>query len=105
MKDYYKILGISESASQDEVKKAYRKLAFTYHPDTNPGNEKQASDKFKEINEAYCVLCDENKRKEYDTPKRAVLTAPGSARRARASVIHSRIFSEARSPIRLRWMS
>ena len=63
--EYYKILGISKSASADEIKKAYRKLAVKYHPDKNPGN-KEAEAKFKEISEAYAVLSDEKKRKEYD---------------------------------------
>lgn len=65
-KDYYKILGVSESASQDEIKKAYRELAKKYHPDKNPGNAK-AAERFKEISEAYSILGDEKKRKEYDT--------------------------------------
>ncbi|RLC41909.1 MAG: molecular chaperone DnaJ [Candidatus Coatesbacteria bacterium] len=65
VKDYYEILGISESASQDEVKKAYRKLAKMYHPDKNPG-DKQAEERFKEIGEAYNVLSDPEKRKQYD---------------------------------------
>ena len=64
-KDYYKILGVSKSASQDEIKKAYRKLAVKYHPDKNAGN-KSAEDKFKEIGEAYEVLKDSEKRKKYD---------------------------------------
>jgi len=64
-KDYYRILGISKNASQDEIKKAYRKLARKYHPDLNPG-DKTAEQKFKEINEAYSVLSDEKKRAEYD---------------------------------------
>ena len=62
MEDYYKILGIGRGASQDEIKRAYHKLAHKYHPDKSGGDEK----KFKEINEAYQVLSDANKRKEYD---------------------------------------
>jgi len=65
MKDYYHILGISQDASQEDVKRAFRKLAFKYHPDTNPGNEEQAAERFKEINEAYGVLGDESKRRQY----------------------------------------
>ena len=64
-KDYYTILGVDKSATQDEIKKAYRKLAVRYHPDKNPGN-KQAEEKFKEISEAYEVLGDPEKRKKYD---------------------------------------
>jgi len=64
-KNYYEILGVDKNASQDEIKKAYRKLAKKYHPDTNPGN-REAESKFKEINEAYEVLGDEEKRKKYD---------------------------------------
>jgi len=64
-KDYYKTLGVSRKASEEEIKKAYRKLALKYHPDRNPG-DKQAEDKFKEINEAYQVLSDPEKRARYD---------------------------------------
>lgn len=65
MKDLYAILGVSKTASQEEIKKAYRALAFKYHPDRNPG-DKSAEEKFKEINDAYDVLGDEAKRKQYD---------------------------------------
>lgn len=64
-KDYYKILGVEKGASQDEIKKAYRKLAMKYHPDKNKG-DKSAEEKFKEINEANEVLSDPDKRKKYD---------------------------------------
>lgn len=64
-KDYYKILGVNKSASADEIKKAYRKLAMKYHPDRNKGN-KEAEAKFKEVSEAYAVLSDQEKRKQYD---------------------------------------
>jgi curved DNA-binding protein len=65
-KDYYEILGVQRNASDGEIKKAYRKLAMQYHPDRNPGKEKWANEKFKEINEAYGVLGDPQKRKQYD---------------------------------------
>lgn len=64
-KDYYKILGVSRNASEEEIKQAYRKLARKYHPDVNPNN-KQAESKFKEINEAYQVLSDKDKRSHYE---------------------------------------
>ncbi|ROL60930.1 J domain-containing protein [Bacteroidetes/Chlorobi group bacterium ChocPot_Mid] len=64
-KDYYQILGVSKSATADEIKKAYRKLALKYHPDKNKGN-KEAEAKFKEISEAYEVLKDPEKRSKYD---------------------------------------
>jgi curved DNA-binding protein len=64
-KDYYSVLGVSKTASQEEIKKAYRKLAVKFHPDKNPGNKK-AEDKFKELSEANEVLGDPEKRKQYD---------------------------------------
>ena len=66
VKDYYKILGLHEDASQDDIKKAFRKLARKYHPDLNPG-DKTSEEKFKELNEAYAVLSDKEKRAQYDS--------------------------------------
>ncbi len=64
-KDYYKIIGVAENASAEDIKKEYRKLAIRYHPDKNKGN-KQAEEKFKEISEAYYVLSDPKRRAEFD---------------------------------------
>ena len=64
-KDYYSILGVSKSASADDIKRAFRKLARKYHPDVNPGDS-TAEAKFKEVSEAYEVLSDSDKRRKYD---------------------------------------
>ncbi|MFA4901351.1 MAG: DnaJ C-terminal domain-containing protein [Desulfobaccales bacterium] len=64
--DYYQILGVSRDATADEIKKAYRKLAMKYHPDKAKGDKKQAEEKFKQISEAYAVLSNPEKKKEYD---------------------------------------
>src|SRR3982751_5724539 len=72
-KDYYNILGVNKSASKDEIKKAFRKLAHEYHPDKKGGNV----DKFKEVNEAYSILSDDKKRAEYDTYGRVFNEAGG----------------------------
>jgi molecular chaperone DnaJ len=65
-KDYYEILGVGREASDDEIKKAYRKVALKYHPDRNPDSKEEAEGKFKEASEAYSVLSDGDKRRQYD---------------------------------------
>ena len=64
-RDYYEVLGVSKSATKDEMKKAYRKLALKYHPDKNPDNP-EAEEKFKEAAEAYEILSSQEKRQQYD---------------------------------------
>ena len=64
-RDYYEVLGVSKGASEQEIKKAYKKMAIKYHPDRNPG-DKEAEEKFKEAAEAYDVLHDPQKRQRYD---------------------------------------
>lgn len=77
MKDYYKTLGVTEDASDEDIRKAFRKLAFRYHPDKNIGHEKVAEEKFKDINEAYGVLSDKNKRQQYDMARKGVFAGAG----------------------------
>src|SRR5438874_12668916 len=81
-KDFYAVLGVSASASQDEIKKQYRKLAAKHHPDKNQ-NDPKAAERFKEISEAYQVLGDAEKRKQYDQMRQLVAFGGfgGSARR------------------------
>lgn len=79
-KNYYKILEISENATEKDIKAAYRKLAKKYHPDLNPNN-KEAEQKFREVAEAYGALSDENKRKKYDAEQRQN-QGPGEAKKS-----------------------
>eukprot|EP01084_Bolivina_argentea_P159431 277663_1 len=65
-KSYYKILGVERNATKEQIKKSYRKLAMKWHPDKNPDNKDAAEREFKEIGEAYSVLSDDKKRKQYD---------------------------------------
>jgi DnaJ-class molecular chaperone len=77
MKDYYDTLGVPENAGDEDIRKAFRKLAFQYHPDKNLGREKEAEEKFKDINEAYGVLCDPVKRRQYDQVRQGGLAGAG----------------------------
>src|SRR5690348_8751135 len=87
-RDYYKVLGVKKTATDEEIKKAYRRLARKYHPDVNPG-DKAAEAHFKEINEAQEVLTDPEKRKKYDALgsgwNRTVLDAAAQARAGAAA--------------------
>lgn len=65
-RDYYDVLGLKKDCSGDDIKKAFRKLAVKHHPDKNPDNKEEATEKFKELSEAYEILSDEDKRKKYD---------------------------------------
>ncbi len=77
MKDYYQTLGVPENAGDEDVRKAFRKLAFQYHPDKNLGHEKAAEEQFKDINEAYSVLCDPVKRQQYDQVRQGGMAGAG----------------------------
>lgn len=76
-RDYYEILEVSRNADQEDIKKAYRRLALKYHPDRNKGNERPSEEKFKELHEAYLVLSDPQKRREYDLHGNTPLHANG----------------------------
>lgn len=78
-KDYYHILGVPENASETEIKKAYRKLAIEFHPDHNQDDTHKAEEKFKEITEAYGVLMDPLKRREYDRYRAGMFTGTGDS--------------------------
>ncbi|KAI4806319.1 hypothetical protein KUCAC02_017148 [Chaenocephalus aceratus] len=77
MLEYYQMLGVQKNASQDDIKKAYRKSALKWHPDKNPDNKDEAEKRFKEISEAYEVLSDEDKRNTYDRYGKEGLSAGG----------------------------
>jgi DnaJ-class molecular chaperone len=94
-KDYYSILGVSEGASREEIRRAFRKLAMKYHPDKNLGNEKWAGEKFKEINEAYAVLGDEAKRQGYDRMRQVGFAGYGAQYAGRPYYSQEQVFADA----------
>ncbi|MBM3219441.1 MAG: hypothetical protein FJZ38_12330 [Candidatus Rokubacteria bacterium] len=92
-RDYYRILGVHLEATEDEIRRAYRRLALQWHPDRNPGNA-EAEERFKEISEAYAVLIDRTKRVEYDRVRRG--TGPGDFRVNREQVFRD-LFTDPRA--------
>ena len=91
-RDYYEVLGVDKNADAATIKKAYRTLAKKYHPDANPGNEEAAA-KFKEASEAYAVLSDDEKRKQYDQFGHAAFDGSGGAGGLTLTIWISVIFS------------
>ncbi|XP_051483889.1 dnaJ homolog subfamily B member 8 [Apus apus] len=91
MVNYYKILGLQKSASQDDVKRSYHKLALKWHPDKNPSNKEEAEKKFKAISEAYNVLSDPQKRSLYDSRSHRERRATGDNK---SSFDHPFVFSD-----------
>ncbi|MEZ4587331.1 MAG: DnaJ domain-containing protein [Gemmatimonadales bacterium] len=79
-KDFYQVLGVPESASAADIKKAYRRLAKKYHPDANPNDPKAAAETFKEVSEAHSVLSDAEQRKKHDTMRKAGFDFSGVGR-------------------------
>jgi len=96
-KDYYAVLGMPASATQDEIKKQYRKLAAKHHPDKNQ-NDPKAAERFKEISEAYQVLGDAEKRKQYDQMRQLARSAD-SARRTRVAAARSLVARRSAAPV------
>ena len=106
-KDYYKILGVERGASDEDIKKAYRKLARKYHPDANP-DDKNAEARFKEISQAHDVLGDPEKRKQYDSASGPFATGagPGGCHpRERRSLLVFSAQSSAASPLSNVWVT
>jgi len=87
LKNYYQILNVRSDASRDDIRRAFRQLALRYHPDHNPGNSEEAEERFKEINEAYELLSDDQKRRQYDL----LISQPGGVRR---TVVVEDIFND-----------
>src|SRR6059058_38999 len=101
-KDYYGVLGVKKTASADEIRKAFRKLARKYHPDVNPG-DKKAEEKFKELSEAIDVLSDPKKRKIYDQVGfYSDNIAPATAGKVSRSILAALIFPILRAAVRAR---
>ena len=92
-REYYQLLGVGESASKSDLKKAYRKLSLKWHPDKNPNNKEEASEKFKKISEAYSVLSDPEKKKIYDQYGKEGLQGQGGMANFNAGDIFNQFFN------------